>query len=42
MVKGLSLNIYFKIVGIFYCEKLVIRGYTGANKNNTVVDISIR
>ena len=23
----------FKIAGIFYCERLVIKGYTGANKN---------
>ena len=30
-----SPNMYqcFKIEGIFYCEQLVIRAYTGANKN---------
>ena len=33
----LNLNPYiyqcFKIECIFYCEELIIRGYTGANKN---------
>ena len=33
---NLTPNIYqcFRIEGIFSCKQLVIRGYTGANKNN--------
>ena len=30
----------FKMEGTFYCEQLVIRGYTGGNKKTTAVDIS--
>ena len=34
-LRNLSPNIYqrFTIEGIFYCEQLALRGYTGANKN---------